>query len=426
MEGVLAAMLWRRPLLRIAWIGLCLAGLPLVAQELIVRTDFEGGSARVLEQDAAQRRVRIAPGGDVQRGWPCWWYLRMDGLAPGQRLVLEVVPSPQVLPQGKHAGRPLAAAWCQPQQAAWSVDNHHWQQTAVGTLRDGGVMAYEVTATGPSVWLAWGPPLTPQSVQTLLERLTRDRPWAQVQKLARSREGRVCLALRLREGDLPSHQRLAIWVQARQHAWEAGSSWVARGLAEWLVCDHPRAAALRQKSDIWVVPIMDVDNVATGNGGKEALPQDHNRDWTDQPIYPEVAAAQRQLRQMAAEGRLALFLDLHNPAPGDMRPFFFVCPDETLTETGRRNLDRWLLVCRAEMNGPLVLSDQPRVSGPSYDPLWKQMSKNWVATHAPPFAVAATLETAWNTPASHTAGYRTLGMQLGLAIERYLREDPRQ
>jgi hypothetical protein len=196
-------------------------------------------------------------------------------------------------------------------------------------------------------------------------------------------------------------------------------------LAEWLTSDHPRAAVLRQKSDIWIVPIMDVDNVAAGHGGKEAFPHDHNRDWTDQPIYPEVAAAQQHLLQLAAEGRLALFLDLHNPAPGDVRSFFFVCPDETLTETGRRNLDRWLLVCRAEMNGPLVLSDQPRVSGPAYDPQWKQMSKNWVATHAPPFAVAATLETAWNTPVSNTASYRTLGMQLGLAIERYFREDPR-
>ena len=26
------------------------------------------------------------------------------------------------------------------------------------------------------------------------------------------------------------------------------------------------------------VPIMDLDNTATGNGDKDALPQDHNRD----------------------------------------------------------------------------------------------------------------------------------------------------
>jgi len=72
------------------------------------------------------------------------------------------------------------------------------------------------------------------------------------------------------------------------------------------------------------------------------------------------------------------------------------------------------------------LSSKPRISGPAYDLLWRQMSKNWVAAHGPPHAVAVTLETAWNTPASTTDGYRKLGAQLALAVERYLRDDPRK
>jgi hypothetical protein len=78
------------------------------------------------------------------------------------------------------------------------------------------------------------------------------------------------------------------------------------------------------------------------------------------------------------------------------------------------------------MSGPLKLAERPRTSGASYDPLWKQMSKNWVAAHAPPHAVALTLETAWNTPDSTTDGYRALGRQLGQAIEKYLRDDVRK
>jgi murein tripeptide amidase MpaA len=137
-------------------------------------------------------------------------------------------------------------------------------------------------------------------------------------------------------------------LQARQHAWESGASWVCRGLAEWLAGDDPRARHLREKCEIYIVPIMDIDNTATGNGGKEALPQDHNRDWTDQPHHAEVAAAQKHLRRLSEQGRLALFVDLHNPGPSDKQPFFYVCPDETLVKVGRRNLDRWLTVCRAE------------------------------------------------------------------------------
>jgi hypothetical protein len=45
--------------------------------------------------------------------------------------------------------------------------------------------------------------------------------------------------------------------------------WVAQGFAEWLLSDRDADAAwLRQHGEVFIVPIMDVDNVATGNGGK--------------------------------------------------------------------------------------------------------------------------------------------------------------
>ncbi|MCI0360573.1 MAG: M14-type cytosolic carboxypeptidase [Planctomycetaceae bacterium] len=393
--------------------------------EISVRTDFEGASAKVVSIGHAPRTVRITPGGDPARGWPCWWYLRIDGLAKGDTLTLEVVPldAPLVGP-GKNRGKPLAAGWCQPARAAVSHDGKKWQQTEPGRAREG-VMSYKVQAHGESLWLAWGPPFTPKDSAELVESLAKKCRGSEAFELCQSNGGRPCPALRL-VSERPSERRPGVWIQARQHAWESGSSWVCRGAAEWLASDDRRAAALREKAEITIVPIMDIDSTATGNGGKECLPQDHNRDWTDRPHHAEVAAAQKHLRQWADEKRLALFVDLHNPGPGDMQPFFYCCPDSSLTEAGRTNLDRFLTLCRGEMNGPLALADKPRTSGPAYDPLWRQMSKNWVAAHAPPHAVAVTLESAWNTPDSTTDGYRRLGEQLGQAIAKFLREDVRK
>jgi Zinc carboxypeptidase/Cytosolic carboxypeptidase N-terminal domain len=404
---------------------LCLLWAGSARGEITVTSDFEGGSAKVLALDQASRTIRICPAGDPACGWPCWWYLRVGGLTVGEKLTLEVTASEARLTQGKNAGKPLAASWSQPERATWSSDGKSWRHTDPGIPRDGRI-CYSVAAAGNVLWLAWGPPFTPRDSTGLVKLLAKDKPWAEAFELSQSRAGRTCPALRLCQGDRPTEDRPAIWLQARQHAWESGGSWVCRGLAEWLAGDDPRARHLREKTEIYVVPIMDIDNTATGNGGKEALPQDHNRDWTDQPHHAEVAAAQKHLRRLSKENRLALFIDLHNPGPNDKQPYFYTCPEETLTELGRRNLDRLLTVCRTELTGPLTLSDKPRVSGPSYDPLWKQMSKNWVAAHAPPHAVAVTLETAWNTPASTTDGYRALGLQLGQAIERYLRVDPRK
>ncbi len=45
-------------------------------------------------------------------------------------------------------------------------------------------------------------------------------------------------------------RRFTIWIQARQHGWETGSSWVGRGFMEWLVSSDPAAIALRQETSV--------------------------------------------------------------------------------------------------------------------------------------------------------------------------------
>lgn len=49
-------------------------------EPLAVVADFEGASVRDVEIDEQDRSVSFMPGGDPQRGWPCWWYFRIDGI----------------------------------------------------------------------------------------------------------------------------------------------------------------------------------------------------------------------------------------------------------------------------------------------------------------------------------------------------------
>jgi hypothetical protein len=233
-------------------------------------------------------------------------------------------------------------------------------------------------------------------------------------------------ALRITERAAGDDSVYGIWVHARQHAWEAGSSWVCRGFLEWIVSDDDRAAALRRKAVITVVPIMDVDNTAIGAGGKNELPHDHNRDWSEAPHWPAVAAAQASIKEQNGAGQFDLFVDLHNPGAGSKHPFYYVTPRELLSESGKRNLESFLTVSKLEMTGPLVFKGDTQESGANYDKNWKRISKNWVTFNTADHVVALTLETAWNTPHSTTEGYTVLGRQLGLAIERYLRESPRR
>ncbi len=389
---------------------------------LQVFTDFEGGSARVESVDQAARVIRFMPGGDPQRGWACWWALRVEGVAPGETLTLDLGGSDRpTRNNGQDTDKPLSPAWAMPMRAAFSTDGQTWRHTEPGR-RDGVRMRYTVTGTGAPLWIAWGPLFTPRETDLLLVEAERALPTEVTSfELARSRAGRSVRGLRIgstaTSGAVP-----AVWIQARQHAWESGASWVARGLVEWLTSTDADAIWLRQNAELFVVPIMDVDNVVTGNGGKEEHPRDHNRDWDDSPVYPEVAAAQQRLRGFIEAGRLALFIDLHNPGPSDLRPFFFTSSPELLGERAAQNQADFLALAAQHIDGPLPAEPTPRTTGPKYHPLWRQISNAWVNTHANPHTVAVCLETSWNTPHSTTEGYRTVGRQLGRTVLEYLRK----
>ncbi len=391
------------------------------AQALTVETDFEGASARQVEIDNATQTVSFMPGGDPARGWPCWWQFRIAGLEAGKALKLKLrasdLPMPQA--QGKPAGKPLAEGWAMPERAAWSIDGKTWQQTAPGQRQDG-VMTYALETDAAAVFVAWGPPYTPAQAAAFVQRMAAMHPAAKAKELCQSREGRGVPMLHIQEGESAESRRPAIWVQARQHAWESGASWVCQGFTELLLSDAQEARWLRGHAEIFIVPIMDVDNTATGNGGKDALPQDHNRDWSERPNWNEVAAAQRKIQSLAAEGRMDVFLDLHNPAPKDLQAFFFAGPRELLSDEGRQKRDLFVQLAREAIGPAMPMLAEPKITGPSYHPLWKQISGQWVQAHGNPQTLALCLETPWNIEQSTVTGYKAVGAGLAQALRRYM------
>lgn len=396
--------------------ALLLFCLPAQAQ-LTVHHDFPGGAADILALDADAGRIEIAPPVREGRGWPCWWYVRIDGATPGQPLTVVVRPASRPF----RAQDRLAAAWSMPRQASISTDDLTWQPTEPGEITPASA-SYRLTAPAARFWLAWGPPFLPAHAEALLTETAARLPGAERFVLATTREGRPVPGLRFGRRDAAQ----AVWVQARQHAWEAGASWVGRGFLDWVTSDAPAARALRDQAEIYFIPIMDVDNVAMGAGGKEAVPRDHNRDWSDQAVYPEVSAAKARVGALIETGRLAAFFDLHNPGAGDRQPFFFGPLDfEQMTGERRRSYERFLELAVAEITGPLAIAPKYRFA--TYVKTEEErarVSGNWVRDRSHERAVALTLETAWNTPHSTTTGYREVGAGLARTLAAYLAELP--
>lgn len=388
-----------------------------VHAEIRVSTDFEGGNAEVVKLDQMTKNLRIMPELHEGRGWPCWWYLKLDGLTAGETITLEV----QAQTKPFRENTVLAAAWCQPKHAWLSTDGETWSPSDAGTLSKDKVMSYQLKPTTESLRVAWGPPFVPADAEKLLTEIATKLPESKRFELAKTLDGRPVNGIRIGDENAP-HQ---VWVGARHHAWEAGGSQVGRGFIRWYASDE--AKALRAKTCLHYIPIMDVDNAAMGAGGKEAVPRDHNRDWADAPIYPEVAAAQRMIRDIHQKHGLDAYIDLHNPGAND--PIFFFGPFafERMAGIQQRNYSRWMELAAANITTPRPV--EPKYRFATYVTTEEErarMSSGWVRNHTGDFTISVTLETGWNSPLMSIEGYSNIGAGLGRALAAYLAENPRR
>ena len=395
---------------------LAFLSLPLHA-EIRVSTDFEGGNAEVVTLDQATQTLRIMPKLHDGRGWPCWWFFKLDGLTVGEEFTLEV----QAQTKPFRENQVLAAAWCQPKHAWISSDGETWSPSDAGALSAEKVMVYKIKASAEQMSVAWGPPFVPGDAEKLLTEIAAKLPESKRFELAKTREGRAVNGIRIGDENAP-HQ---VWVGSRHHAWEAGGSQVGRGFIRWYASDE--AKALRAKTCLHYIPIMDVDNAAIGAGGKEAMPRDHNRDWADEPIYPEVAAAQKKIAEIHAKHGLDAYIDLHNPAAGD--PIFFFGPFafERMTGIQQRNYKRWMELAAANISTPRPV--EPKYRFANYVKTEEErarMSSGWVRNHTGDFTISVTLETGWNSPLMSVEGYSNIGAGLGRALAAYVLENPRR
>ena len=100
----------------------------------------------------------------------------------------------------------------------------------------------------------------------------------EIGELCKSRKGRSIPCLTIGDGEK------SIILTARHHACESTGNYVLEGVLDYIL-KKPIS-----NTKIFVVPFVDYDGVVDGDQGKARAPHDHNRDYIDSPIYPEVRA----------------------------------------------------------------------------------------------------------------------------------------
>jgi cytosolic carboxypeptidase protein 1 len=113
----------------------------------------------------------------------------------------------------------------------------------------------------------------------------RDGDCLVVQRLCKTLNGNDCPLLTITdlspEGRTaaPMDQRSYAIVTSRVHPGETNSSWMAKGLVDFLLSSHADARALRRAYVFKVVPMLNPDGVVDGNHRYSLASCDLNREW---------------------------------------------------------------------------------------------------------------------------------------------------
>jgi hypothetical protein len=283
-----------------------------IAFAVTVSFNFEGGSLGRVER-VSDAHFRCAVAGETDQDnrnrQATWYYFRVDG-ARGRALTIDIVGW-----EGEYNYRPTRNAITGDTIPFYSEDQRQWQPvTSFEYDADALRLRLKLTPQSNQVWIAHVPPYTNQDLAALLKEFAR-HPHLKREVIGRTVQKRELLLLTVTDASVADAGKKVVWLMARQHSWEAFTSWAAEGALRYLLSDDAAARRIRRETVLKILPLNDPDGVARGGVRFNAHGYDLNRNWDvpDSPLMPEIAAQRRAVLKWAdAGGRVDLFLTLHN------------------------------------------------------------------------------------------------------------------
>ncbi|XP_066142700.1 cytosolic carboxypeptidase 2-like isoform X2 [Euwallacea fornicatus] len=108
-------------------------------------------------------------------------------------------------------------------------------------------------------------------------------------------------------------KKRAVVLTARVHPGETPSSWIMKGILDFLTGDSSPAKDLRDKFIFKIVPMLNPDGVIVGNNRCSLSAKDLNRQYRTvmRDAYPSIWYTKLMVRRLLEECGVALYCDLH-------------------------------------------------------------------------------------------------------------------
>jgi hypothetical protein len=295
-----------------------LAAEPKEARPITFNKNFEGASLGTIEK-LSETTFRLHVEGQYdERGrnrQASWQYFRMDQVK-GREVQLTFTDF-----VGEYNDKPGSCPMGPDIVPVYSYDGQNWRHFP-GMDWDAQKKEITLKFTGEkdTIWIAHQPPYTWTQLKQLLEQVNRS-PFARVEVIGHTVQGRELNLVTVTDLDKPDDQKKTVWLQARQHAWESGTSYVMEGALRFVTSDDPAAKALRERVVFKFTPMMDPDGSVNGKVRFNANGYDVNRHWAEVDLrskelltrMPEIWYVKKAILGYVDSGRkIDVMINLHN------------------------------------------------------------------------------------------------------------------
>lgn len=353
------------------------------AQVALPDAAYLGGNIRVLATD--NTTVHVEPDlRDTQQGqWWFYWNLRITSPAPSSTQF--------TFKQNNPIGVRGPAA---------SYDGGQtWQWLGADAVKESALAktkSWSFTARVPD-----GKPearfgFCPTYQQSHLEAwLAKHRKYAalKVDELCKSRKGRSVELLRAGCLDR-AKQKGIILLTSRHHCCETMATYTLESILEAALINDALGQTFRNNWEIIAVPFMDKDGCEDGDQGKNRAPHDHNRDYNETPLYPEVAAMMKL--GAAISNRVLAAIDLHCPwIRGEWNDRVYIVGSEDAKRAAQQRA--FAKLWEKTQTGPIKFRERDILA---YGQSWNTSNnftagrsfKSWAADSFPEARLASTIE----------------------------------
>lgn len=290
---------------------------PAAPPPVLFNTAFESASLGKIEKISETEFRLHVKGQQDARGrnrQATWFAFRMDELA-GREVTLRLTAF-----KGEYNDRPSPApmgAWFRP---VFSEDGETWQHLADAAWDlEKDELTVVVKPRGNTLWLAHVPLYPHSRALQLIDEIAR-LPHVRAEVIGHSVLGRPLHLVTVTNFQQPDAPKRVIWLQARQHAWETGTSFQMEGALRFVTSDEPVARRLRDENVFCFVPLINPDSVVRGDVRFNANGFDPNRQWDEVDLrdkrwlerLPEIWYVKKALLAQHARQPIAIGLNLHN------------------------------------------------------------------------------------------------------------------